>query len=82
MRKWLLLSSAIASVLGLAFGVFVIERLAEPAMTSCGGVVPGRLQDANDVVITVETRMFPPWKYDCVFTRDGHVVARAHAPYP
>jgi hypothetical protein len=25
---------------------------------------------------------FPPWKYDCVFDRQGRVLARAHAPFP
>jgi hypothetical protein len=80
-RKWLLISTAVVGVLALMASVFVIGRLAEPAMTSCGGVVPQRLR-GTDVVITVESRVFPPWKYDCVFNLNGRVVARAQAPYP
>ena len=62
-------------------GLFVIGRLAEPAMTSCGGVIPERLR-ATYAVITVEHRLFPPWKCTCVFVLNGRVVARCTRPYP
>jgi len=76
-----MLVTALLSVFALMTGLFVIARLAEPAMTSCGGVMPERLR-ATYAVITVEHRLFPPWKYTCVFTLNGRVVARAPAPYP
>jgi hypothetical protein len=56
-------------------------RLAEPAMTSCQ--VPAKLRERPNVVITVESRAFPPWKFNCVFSDvRGKVLAKAPAPYP
>jgi hypothetical protein len=80
-RKILMLATGLLSVFALMAGLFVIGRLAEPAMTSCGGVMPERLRGTY-AVITAEHRLFPPWKYTCVFTLNGRVVTRAPAPYP
>jgi hypothetical protein len=67
-------------VSSLAF-VFVIERLEEPAMTSC--VIPRELRGVPTVTIGVQHRLLPPWKFDCVFyARGGEIVAKTRAPYP
>lgn len=73
--------AAVVALLGLGGCAFVIGRLAEPAMTSCQ--LPGKFKSRPNVVVTVESRMFPPWKFNCVFSDvGGKVLAKTRAPYP
>jgi hypothetical protein len=63
-------------VVGLGYG-----RISEAAMTSCGAI-PRELRAQPSIVFTVEARRFPPWKFDCVYSRGDRVIARRHAAYP
>lgn len=59
-------------------GFFFVYGMAhERAMTACTSTPPGsRALPASTV--TVETA-FPPWKFECVYWKNGKVVAKTRA---